>query len=587
MQKIIHNIFIFGIFLLLFLGYFHKITAITQDLGRHLLTGEIIIATHAVPKENLFSYTHPHFPFINHHWFFEVILYFLYQQTNFIGLLLLTCCILLLSFAVLFVYAIKRSSVIAFVFTSLFYLPILFARTDVRPEIISFLLLSMYIVLLYLFREKYTKWIFLLIPLELLWVNIHIYFPIGIAVIGLFLIEEIFLTKPFLNIYHLVTNKKLQTFCIIFISCCFMTLFNPNGIKGALYPLQVFQNYGYAIEENQNVFFLEQLYPHESIHFFFITLLILCILLVAMRKKTKLIDWFLTVFFIYLGIAAIRNVPLFVFGTFLIFCTNFSFMYKKILLLLDKRFKKSMINCILYTILFLAIISQCLLLGLKTDTGFGVATGATPATDFFIKKNLHGPIFNNFDIGSYLEYRLYPKEKIFVDGRPEAYPKAFFQNEYIPMQQNEKKFTEVDKKYHFNTIFFSYTDQTSWAHNFLQFITHNPSWKIVYIDNYVIILVKNTRNNAPLIQSYAVKEETFTLPATEEKNQKNLVIYAYLFNTLGWTKQEEGIYHSILDKSSKNCEALYNLTILYMKQNNPAKNLYAQKTKTLCPQLVN
>src|SRR5579863_4068680 len=102
-------VLLLGIFLLLFLGYFHKITAITQDLGRHLLTGKIIFTTRTVPKENLFSYTYPHFPFINHHWFSEVIFYLWYQRTGFNGLLLLTCCVILLSFALLFLFAVKRS----------------------------------------------------------------------------------------------------------------------------------------------------------------------------------------------------------------------------------------------------------------------------------------------------------------------------------------------------------------------------------------------------------------------------------------------------------------------------------------------
>jgi hypothetical protein len=60
-----------------------------------------------------------------------------------------------------------------------------------------------------------------------------------------------------------------------------------------------------------------------------------------------------------------------------------------------------------------------------------------------IAKNLKGPIFNNFDIGSYLIFRLYNKSlpagrQVFVDGRPEAYPASFFQITYILMQQDPK-----------------------------------------------------------------------------------------------------------------------------------------------------
>lgn len=50
-----------------------------QDLGRHLKLGEIIVSSREVPKTNLFSYTFPNFPFINHHFLFEILI-FLGQQ---------------------------------------------------------------------------------------------------------------------------------------------------------------------------------------------------------------------------------------------------------------------------------------------------------------------------------------------------------------------------------------------------------------------------------------------------------------------------------------------------------------------------
>ncbi|MDE2025335.1 MAG: hypothetical protein KGJ07_02490, partial [Patescibacteria group bacterium] len=46
-----------------------------EDLGRHLVLGKIIVTCHCIPKTNLLSFTNPNFPFINHHWFSEVIFY--------------------------------------------------------------------------------------------------------------------------------------------------------------------------------------------------------------------------------------------------------------------------------------------------------------------------------------------------------------------------------------------------------------------------------------------------------------------------------------------------------------------------------
>src|SRR3989338_9141741 len=78
------------LFVLIFvlLGSFlvHNFDTIGQDIGRHLKVGEIIWQTKEVPKTNLFSFTEPDFPFINHHWLSEVIFFGIFSYFGFIGL---------------------------------------------------------------------------------------------------------------------------------------------------------------------------------------------------------------------------------------------------------------------------------------------------------------------------------------------------------------------------------------------------------------------------------------------------------------------------------------------------------------------
>jgi len=590
MPKFFPKVLAIGLFLLLFFGFFHTITAITQDLGRHLLTGKLIISTREVPKVNLFSYTYPLFPFVNHHWFSEVIFYLLYKISGFDGLLVSAVIIILISFTGIFLYAWKRYSINAITISALFYFPILFERTDIRPEIFSFLLLSLFIIILSSFREKYTGWIFFLIPLELLWVNLHIYFPIGIAVLGIFLLDAIishivfFFSGKKLLLNHILGDKKNVTLVVVLLSCCFITLFNPNGFSGAIYPFRVFQNYGYSIEENQNIFFLESFYPHETILYFIISVILLFLFLIISFKRTRVVDWLLAIFFTYLGISAIRNFPLFVFGTFLIFCNVISGVEKSGVNILARHYSKKKINIALFILLFIAIILQSKHILSKKDFGFGVVTGASRGADFFLKHHLSGPMFNNFDIGSYVEYRMYPREKVFVDGRPEAYPQKFFQQVYIPMQNDPNIFKMVDDKYHFNTIFFSYTDQTPWAAAFLKQITQNNDWKLVYIDDFVVILVKYNTKNEKIIKQFGMDRNNIHISYTRSMKLQQLINLAYFFNTAGFNSEEELMYQSILQIDEYNCLALRNLTLLYENENNPAAASYIARARTFCPQ---
>ena len=56
----------------------------------------------------------------------------------------------------------------------------------------------------------------------------------------------------------------------------------------------------------------------------------------------------------------------------------------------------------------------------------GLARGVQGSAKFFQNEGLKGPVFNNFDVGSYLIFYLFPEERPFVDNRPEAYPVEFF-----------------------------------------------------------------------------------------------------------------------------------------------------------------
>jgi hypothetical protein len=173
-----------GTLCLVFLGYFHAITALTQDLGRHLFTGELILKTLQIPHVNLYSYTFPDFPFINHHWLAEVVFALIYRFGGFAGLFLLMLLLLTAALTLQLKAVIPKVTSLALGLSGILYTGILLERTDLRPELFSFFLLSVFITLLYRYRQHATKSIFLLIPLQLLWVNMHIYFAVGLVVIS-------------------------------------------------------------------------------------------------------------------------------------------------------------------------------------------------------------------------------------------------------------------------------------------------------------------------------------------------------------------------------------------------------------------
>lgn len=434
-----------------------------QDLGRHIKLGEIIWQTRQVPKTNLFSYTNPDFPFINTHWLFEVIAYFFARAGALQVFLILKIVIFLLSVWLV----IKNSNSTLLLPVGFIFLHVLRERLELRPEIFSFLFTAF---TLYILEKNNEKRFFLLPIVQLIWINTHIYFFVGFLLQG---------------IYFLSRRTKLKA-GILALSIL-VSLINPNGLTGLLYPLNVTKNYGYSIVENQTMFLLESINFRDP-NFLFVKLswviIGLSLLTAFLRKSFDIKNILLALSGAVLAFMNVRSFPYLVFLSFPATLANFGNIRLKFL--------------IPVFVLLLLLESFFYLNGdyyrysnSPYKTGPEFVQSGKGALDFVLKNDLPGPIYNNFDIGSYIIYRGYPKYRVFVDGRPEAYPQEFFQQTYIPTQVDYSKFRELGKKWQFKTIIFSHTDQTPWGQAFLQSVVKDENWKLVYIDNFMVVFVKS------------------------------------------------------------------------------------------------
>jgi len=463
----------------------HPNAEFNEDLGRHIKLGEIISETQVVPNTNLFTYTNPDFPFINHHWLSEVIYFHLYSRFGSTGLEILTILLLFSAFFTVSYIAIKKSTLLASLFSILFFIPLISDRIKVRPESFGYFLFALCIYFLFFRRTKHTIWI---IPiLILLWVNLHITFAFGGILIALYLLKELTTQKK---------ENKLIKNLLLFGGLCVATIFiNPNGWNGALAPLSIFGNYGYRIVENQNLFFLiPRLFNWIYIYHIIAVGLFLVFFVwwFLSAKKNKTIDWnifslgLLTLICGVGGIVMVKNIPFFILSGIPTFALMLSHIQlpQKINKLLTEEIK--------------TFITSLLILGLLWVPFYFLKSGKIQmktyesgkyAVDFFIQKKIPGNIFNNFDIGGYLDYRLYPEYKTFVDNRPEAFPKEFF-DEYISIQ-NDKEIRDIAfQKYNIQSIIFSHRDLTPWAQEFLGQMIQDKNWKAVYFDEYAVIFVK-------------------------------------------------------------------------------------------------
>jgi hypothetical protein len=289
------------------------------------------------------------------------------------------------------------------------------------------------------------------------------------------------------------------------------TLVNPAGIRGALYPFTVLENYGYDVVENQPVLVLERLMEFAPALYFKIAfaLLVASWLWALLRGRQRgeepsVALLLLSVFVSVVAWRAVRNFTIFGWIALPTVAINLRHLPEPAWL---ARRRAMLAPALLATLAGLLVLLHApYWRGQAAYAGLGVRPGTLAALEFFRSAHLRGPIFNNFDIGSYLIYGLYPDERVFVDNRPEAYPATFFQEEVRPIQRDEARWREADARYRFNVIFFSHQDHALGKEFVLRRVT-DPAWAVVFVDESNIILVKRNEQNREVIQRHEVDPE--------------------------------------------------------------------------------
>lgn len=563
------------IFLMTILFWLRPMDDMNQDLGRHLKVGEIIATTWQIPQTKLMAYTYPSYHAGNNPWLAEVVMYLLVQTIGVSGLYIFFILLFLFAFG-LVLFSIRDKPIPVILFVSCLVLGIMWERMSLRPELFSYLFFSIFLVVLYANKKHFTKWIYILPFIEMLWVNMHIYFFLGIGLVGLFFIDACVTHWKSVVLFLKAKSslpKKVTQLIILGVLIVIGACINPSWVYGALYPFLVLNGYYFPIGELSNTITLQFYSTFLTVIFFDILAILSIILFFAYRKKIIFIDLLVALFVGLFGSLMIRNIVFFAFGMIIPFTHLLEHVYEK------TKTNKSF-QIILSSISVLGMIFFLSFSINNVGFGFTVPAKAEKAVNFLIKNNVSGPLFNSFDIGSYLEYRFYPKQLVFVDTRPEAYPAVFFKNIYLPMQEDTKIFTQVDNQYHFNVIFYTFGENVGFEDTFLSSIAHNSQFKLVYIDDYAIVFVRNTPQNQTLIKKYEITDTNFTPPAFT--NAANFLKLSNFFNYAGWGNAYTKTLQTILNHNPNYCPALYNLSQVYSQQNLPIAPVYLSKYQQSC-----
>lgn len=490
------------------------------DLWWQIRTGEWIIANGEVPKQDVFSFTHQGTPWINIKWGFEVMAAAVTGAFGADSVLLLQVVFSVLLSLVLYKTAAmyvendtKFSLVISITF--LLVLPAIEYRMIGRPEMITHFFTALFLLLLLNHQRSPNRQIYWLVPLQLLWANLHEAFGIGIVLIGLFALTDV------LNfVYQKIKQKSItiefpKVIILVLIASLAAICINPQGVKLLLRPIEIF---GQVYENKFTTELLDFTSPdfwQWQVYLTYGLLLFSLVSLLVMSRMKKIADWLSSFYrqmslgywlvllaFVYLSTTAFRNVVFLPIVSFPLLIISLNFWLGKITQVKTTQYiRLGLLGVFILSYLVVITNKYYELTGSRDKYGLAVPTNYNPvgAANFIQKNSLQGPCFSDYLTSSYLLWRLQPEFKTFIDLRDlDVFPSSFF-NQFAEAVTLPSSFEQLDSVYRFNYIVL-YRPQFPQLHFHL---FNQSNFKLAYADAVACVYTrkKDTTENSALLFS--------------------------------------------------------------------------------------
>ncbi len=479
-----------------------------SDLGFHLAGGRWILENHRFPSQDTYTYTVAGRPYLDIHWLYQVALYLFYRLGGYTLLSLVHSGLILAAF----ILAWKRVRLTgAPVWMGVLLLAAAIGASEIRfrarPEVASWFLmgLTLWVLDQRLYRKR--NLLFLLPPLQLVWVNTEGLFVLGWGLMAFYWLSGYWHSgKP---------DPKLLRYSLGAVAC---GLVNPNFFRGLLYPfshlamLSTANVFKYTVQELEPPWAL----PVATDFAFFSYLLIyklfslfLLVLLLATFRRRKLHEWLLALAFFGLSVSALRNVPLFLMACLPVAASAWNDLGWDRL----RKFQSAFLARPFFAWVMAALLSGASLQvttnahyvsGRRTDRfGVGLALRELPvrACRFLAENHLDGRIVNQLDSGGWLDWQG-PPGRTFVDGRLEVMGRDFY-TEYME-SMSPGGLARLAAKYRADILFFKPTHAPQWILD----LTHMPDWRLVYLDETAAVyLRKGYAETVPRLEEDRLWEE--------------------------------------------------------------------------------
>lgn len=521
-ENIYFNYGLLVVFLVLvFFASSYKISG-DDDFFWHLATGRYIIQNQNVPDKDIFGHITSGTEWIPFEWGWDVLSYSLYLIGGYNAVMIFRslafCLIFLLYYLLLKKF--KVNSLLSILFLFILLISIM-DRLSPRPHIITYLFFVTVLFILlnfkYLERDNYSKKIYFLPLIFLIWANFHMGVLAGGLILFVFTFTETLIylyPKKFASDKILpLSSSEFKKLWIISFLCLIALLLNPHGLHTYIYAyehtkLKMLE----TVNEWQNPF-SSKLDFGFIITLYKIYLFSGIIVLYYAYKNKDLFFAFITIAFAIYSVRAIRfTVDYEIIMTFFI-VISFSYIFSQINNFTFKKILSANFSKSVLAVFFIYIISQLPSNNIYSTIqyyrvfGWGINDDFIPVQlfDFMKENNISGTPFNHFGTGGFLIWN-FPNEKNFIDSR-NLNDEIFYEYNSIMIMQPgfEKKLEDRNIDY----VIFLDPDLIRRPNDLQRLITKylntNENWKLVFWDDKSMLFLKNIPKYSEIINKYHYK----------------------------------------------------------------------------------
>jgi hypothetical protein len=472
------------------------------DLWWHLANGRLMLATGSIPHVDVYSFSAAGHPWVMHEWLADLGMYLLFQRGGLPWLVAIFAGIVTAAAICLYVI-LRRTGLAPTAAVGLTLIGALAGSTawGARPQLLNVLFCGLLLLGLIEYRAgRLHAW--MLPPFIWLWANLHSAYLVGVIISALFVAGEAF--DAWRSRDGSMSRRRLKALAVAVAAGGLLSVVNPFGIQTILFSLGTLTSP--LIQNNIQEWASPDFHSLPGLLVETIVFLLLGGLATG-RVKARTSEWLLAFALLYLALASQRHVPLFVLGAAPLMgrCAQALLSLASSLLApVDRRsaaekalrFRPARpagpslalgaINLALLVVVGTGMVVYRALPNLRPATEAAAISAALPvqATDALQRLGRPVRVFNYYDFGGYLVWRLYPDgSRVFIDGRVEVYGPEVF-SRYLRVSYLASGWQDVLVQSHPDAIVLPS------GHPLVGILQQDPQWSLLNRDGVATVFTR-------------------------------------------------------------------------------------------------